>query len=191
MARAVNRWIDCSFYEGLLRAMTFFVEVGAGAADPNRERRCGGYNVCVLGKSLEVSGKLSCFCFGLPIVGAAEKGCGEISFRFGGSELVGPGDSSGGIGSRTGAVGLGIISGLFISGIVPIIPAGGIEVGGEFGVDVDDEGVRAPRAAESDGVACGGCTPGARGGGIHRCGFVVDAAGDLAVEDDVAGGLVG
>src|ERR1700735_5874540 len=98
-----------------------------------------------------MSGKLSCFCFGLPIVGAAEKGCGEISFCFGGSELVGPGDSSGGIGSRTGAVGLGIISGLFISGIVPIIPAGGIEVGGGGGGGGDDWGGEAAGA----GGACG------------------------------------
>ena len=143
------------------------------------------------GSPFEMSGKFGCFCFGLPIVGAAEKSCGEILFCFLWSELVGPGNSSGGIGSGAGTVGLGIISGLFISGIVPIIPAGGIEIGGEFGVDVDDEGVRAPRAAQTAGVASRGCTHGARSRGIHRCGIVVDAAGDLAVEDDVAGGLVG
>ena len=143
------------------------------------------------GSPIEMLGKLSCFCFGLPIVGAVEKSCGEILFCFPRSELVGPGHSSGGIGSGAGTVGLGIIRGLFIGGIVPIIPAGRIEIGGEFGVDIDNAGVRAPRAAQNGRVARGGCTHGARSRGIHRCGVVVDAAGDLAVEDDVAGGLVG
>src|SRR5207245_1836302 len=72
---------------------------------------------------------------------------------------------------------------------VPVVPAGGVEVGGKFGVDVDDAGVGAPGAAEGGGAVGRGRALGAGGGGVHGCGVVVDAAGDAAVEDDVAGGL--
>ena len=37
----------------------------------------------------------------------------------------------------------------FVCGIVPVVPSGGVEVGGEFGVDVDDVGVKAPLGRDS------------------------------------------
>ena len=72
-----------------------------------------------------------------------------------------------------------------------MVPAEGVEFGGQRCVDVDDAGVCAPGAAEADGVVCRGRTLCAGGCGIHGwcCGF--QAAGDVAIDDDVAGGLIG
>ncbi len=90
------------------------------------------------------------------MVFAAEEGGGEELLGFGGGELVGPGDAGGGIRAGAGAVGFGVAGGLFVGGIVPVVPADGVEVGGELGVDVDDAGVGAPGTAEADGVVGGG-----------------------------------
>src|ERR1700731_3334803 len=125
----------------------------------------------------EISGKFSRFCLRLPIVCAAEECCGEIFLRFGGSELVGPGGSGGGVCAWTGGVRFGVVGGLFVGGIVPVIPAGRVEVGGELGVDVDDAGVGTPGAAEGGGAVGGGRALCSGGGGVHGWGGVVDAAG--------------
>ena len=57
----------------------------------------------------------------------------------------------------------GVVGGGFVGGIVPVVPAGGVEVGGELGVDEDDAGVGAPGAAEAGGAVGGG---GALGAGV-------------------------
>jgi hypothetical protein len=104
---------------------------------------------------------------------------------------VGPRDPSGWAGARTGAVGFGVVGSLFVGGIVPVVPAGGVEVGWKLSVDIDDAGVGPPGTAEADGVVCGFGAFCAGGRGVHGRGIVAEAAGDAAVEDDVPGGLVG
>src|SRR5580658_2374346 len=104
---------------------------------------------------------------------------------------MGPRDASRWIGSGAGVAELAVVGGLFVGGNVPVVPAGGVEVGGEFGFDIDDARVGTPWTAEADGVV-GGCSALCAGsGGVHRWGVVGDAACDFTIEDDVAGGLVG
>jgi len=59
--------------------------------------------------------------------------------------------------------------------IRPIIPAGGVEVGGELCVNEDHAGVRTPGTAKVDALLRSG----------------VERIGNAGVEDDIAGGLVG
>ena len=138
------------------------------------------------------SGEFGGFGFWVPVVGAAEEGNGQEGFGFGWGELVGPGDSGGRVGSGTGAIRFGVPGGALVGGAAPVVPAYGVHFGGEFGVDVDDAGVGAPGAAETDDVgALGTSGRGSAVGCGWRGGWGFEVGGDFAVEDDVAGGLVG
>jgi len=64
--------------------------------------------------------------------------------RFGCGDLVGPGDAGARACAEAGGVRFGVVGSFFVGGIVPVVPAGGVEVGRELGVDVDDAGVGAP-----------------------------------------------
>src|ERR1700738_2819370 len=104
--------------------------------------------------------------FGVPVVRTGQEGCREILPGFGWGELVGPGDAGGGVCAGAGGVRFGVVGGLVVGGIVPVVPAGGVEIGGEFGVEVDDLGVRAPWAAEGGSVVSGGGAFCAGDGGV-------------------------
>src|SRR3981189_2020943 len=111
---------------------------------------------------------------------------------------MGPGDSGGGVcachRSGAGRVRFAVVRGLFVGGIVPVVPAGGVEVGGEFGVDVDDARVRSPGTAEAGGVVGGGgafCSGGGGaqwGGGVGVRGGVGGSVGvELGTVEDGGG----
>src|ERR1700726_2282726 len=87
------------------------------------------------------------FGFGVPVVRTGQEGCREILPGFGWGELVGPGDAGGGVCAGAGGVRFGVVGGLFVGGIVPVVPAGGVEIGGGRGVDVDEAGGRGPGGA--------------------------------------------
>src|ERR1700751_2896747 len=124
------------------------------------------------------------------MVCAGEEVCGQILLCVGRFELVGPGDSRGEVGSGAGGVELGVVGGVFVCWIIPVVPAFGAQICGQVGVDVDDAGVGSPRTAEAYGVVGGSGAFCAGGCGVHGLGVVVDGAGDVTVDDDVAGGLV-
>src|ERR1035438_10266766 len=96
------------------------------------------------------SGQLGGFGDGVPVVGTGEEVLWEILLRFGGGELVGPGDAGGGAGAGAGGPGFGVIGGGFVGGAAPVVPADGIHFGGEFRVDENDAGVGTPGATEAD-----------------------------------------
>src|ERR1039457_6866996 len=116
------------------------------------------------------SGELGGFGDGVPVVGAGlgagEEVLWEILLRFGGGELVGPGDAGGGAGARAGGPGFGVVGGGFVGGAAPVVPADRIHFGGEFRVDENDAGVGAPGAAEADLAGT------RRRGGRGCCGLV-------------------
>ena len=94
-----------------------------------------------------------------------------------------PGDAGRRVGAWAGAVELGI-EGLRRSGsLAPGIPPLWRYVGGKFGVDVDDAGIGTPRAAKAGYLLLRGCR--------IRPGNMLDPAGHLAVQNYVAGCLVG
>src|SRR6266567_174773 len=113
------------------------------------------------------SGESGGFGDGVPVVGAefgaGEEGGGEILFGFGGGELVGPWDAGRGRRAGAGGVGFGVVGGGLVGGFAPVVPAGGVEFGGERGIDVDDAGVGAPGAAEANHFAGRGGGGGAGG----------------------------
>src|SRR3984885_13480664 len=102
---------------------------------------------------------------------------------------MGPANAGFGAGSGACAVGFGVPGGALVGGAAPIVPAYGVHLGGEFGVDVDDARVGAPGAAEADDVGALGAWGSVGCGRGWWCGLEV--GGDFAVEDDVAAGLVG
>src|ERR1035441_1950521 len=70
------------------------------------------------------SGELGGFGDGVPVVGAGfgagEEVLWEILLRFGGGELVGPGDAGGGAGAGAGGPGFGVVGGGFVGGAAPV-----------------------------------------------------------------------
>jgi hypothetical protein len=68
---------------------------------------------------------------GVPVVAAAEEVLRKILIGLLGGELVRPGDAVGGVGSGAGVAELAIEGGLLVGGIVPVVPAGGVEGGGK------------------------------------------------------------
>jgi len=117
------------------------------------------------------------------VVFSGEKRFGQELTSLRGAELVGPGNAGGRIGAGTGAVEFRVPGLRSLVGAAPYIPSLRDYIGGQFGADVDDPREWTPGTAEADGIARGCCLIRRRGRG--------DSAGDFAVEDDVAGGLIG
>lgn len=101
-----------------------------------------------------------------------------------------PGDAMEKVGSRAFVPELGIVGSLLVGRASPVVPACRIELGRKLGIDEDDTRVRTPGAAE-----CGramGEGHGFSAGTIWIVGYSLFVGdGDPAVDDDVAGGLVG
>lgn len=93
--------------------------------------------------------------------------------------------------SASGITELAVKGGLLVGRIVPVVPAGGIEGAREFCVDDDDAGVWTPGASKEGGVVSGG--DGFRTWSVGVCEgcWFEEADGDFAVDDDVAGMLIG
>ena len=86
-----------------------------------------------------------------------------------------PRNSAGRIRAGTSAVGFGVEGSLLVRSLAPVVPTCGTDLARQFGMDIDDAGVRTPRTAKAYAAFLRG----------------VESADNFAVEDDVAGALVG
>src|ERR1035438_933118 len=129
------------------------------------------------------SGEFGGFGDGVPVVGSGEESFREELPGFFLCELAGPRYAGREIGARhsarAGVAELCEPRGLFVGGVIPVVPALGTDRCGEFGVEEDGTRKRAPGAAEVDT------------GTMRVRGRIRVTGSDSAVEDDVARALIG
>ncbi len=122
-----------------------------------------------------------------------EEGRGVEGFGFCWGELVGPGDAGSGLAPGPVLLDSAYQAVLSLAVLPQLFQPSGVYFGGELGVDDRRRGSRRARGGRgrSDGGLRAGRGVPSGGGWSRRRSGGFEAGGDLAVEDDVAGGLVG